>query len=665
MEQSHNKLYILLIYTALTLATIIAFEPVRHNAFVTYDDDSYVTKNPQVLAGLTWESIIWAFTASHAANWHPLTWLSHILDCELFGMDPLWHHLTNLLFHIANTLLLFWVLKRMTGAVWQSAFVAAAFALHPLHVESVAWVSERKDVLSGFFWMLTIAAYIRYAERPCIGRYLPVVLAFCLGLMAKPMLVTLPFVLFLLDYWPLQRFQWGHQSQTGDLPQAGIVGGYQSSSVWCLIREKIPLLALAAVLSVVTFIVQKGSGTVARIEILPINFRVANALISYIRYIGKMIYPVRLAALCPFAKLSMWQVAASALLLLAVSRWVILLARNHRFLLVGWLWYLGTLVPVIGLVQVGNQAIADRYTYLSLTGIFIMVAWGTAELSAGWRFRKIVLSAASVLVFAVLLLCARRQVRIWQNDFTLFGHAVAVTENNPIMHNNLALAIQSQGRTDEAIAHYRQVLRANPDFVPAHNNLALALQSQGKLDEALSHYRQILKFAPHSVQAYNNLGLALQSQGRLDEAVGYYRRALELNHDHPNAHRNIALAYLEQGKLSSAVEHFNQALRVKPNWPDIYNQLARLWAVQQEPGFHDPEKAIRLAERACELTGYKSPEILDTLAIAYAAAGRFSQAIETAQKAMDLAESAGQKALANEIRKRLELYKAGQPYIEK
>jgi tetratricopeptide (TPR) repeat protein len=651
MQQSHNKLYILVIYAVLALATIIAFEPVRNNAFVTYDDDSYVTKNPQVQAGLTWSSIIWAFTEFHAANWHPLTWLSHMLDCELFGPNPFGHHLTNLLFHLANTLLLFWVLKRMTGALWQSAFVAAAFALHPLHVESVAWVAERKDVLSGFFWMLTIAAYIRYTERPCIGRYLLVVLAFCLGLMAKPMAVTLPFVLLLLDYWPLGRFQFA--------------GSEQGPSARRLFGEKIPLLLLAAVSSVVTFIVQKTTGTVAAIEILPVNFRVANAVISYIRYIGKMIYPVRLAALYPFAKISMWQVAASALLLLAVSRWVILLARSHRFLLVGWLWYLGTLVPVIGLVQVGNQAIADRYTYIPLIGIFIMVAWGLPHLLAKWRYRRIALSAASVLVFAVLLLCTRRQVKIWQNDFTLFGHAIAVTENNPIMHNNFALAIQLQGRIDEAISHYRQILQTNPKFVPAHNNLALALQSQGKFDEAIGHYRQVLQFAPHSVHAHNNLGLALQSEGRLDEAISHYLRALELRPKHPNAHRNLALAYVQQGKIDQAVMHFSEALRARPNWPEVYDDLARLKAVHDNPAFRDPEKAIQLAKRACELTGYKSPEILDTLAVTYAAAGRFSRALETAEKALKLAEAADKKELAGQIQARLQLYKAGQPCIEK
>jgi tetratricopeptide (TPR) repeat protein len=759
--QMPGKLKVISVCVILALATIAAFEPLRHNGFVSFDDNIYITENPQVQRGLTFESVIWAFATPHGDTgfWHPLTSLSHLLDYELFALNPLGHHLTSLLFHIANTLLLFWVLKRMTGAVWRSAFVAAAFALHPLHVEPVAWISERKDVLSGFFWMLTIAAYIRYAERPGIGRYLLVFAALCMGLMAKAIVVTLPFVLLLLDYWPLERFRWGRQSDAGG----------KKTSVGRLVLEKLPLLIPVAITSVIIFIVQRNLGAMAPLENLPINFRLSNALVSYIRYIGRMIYPSGLAVLYPVGTISLWQAAAAAVLLIAVSGLVILWSGNHKYLPVGWFWYLGSLVPVSGLIQVGSQAMADRYTYLSLVGIFIIVAWGIAELSAKWRYQKTVLSAAAILVFAVLLLCTRRQVGIWQNDFTLFGHTIEVTADNPnallynnlgsafqsrgrldeaincyrralqinpeyfSAHNNLGLALQSQGRLDEAVSHWLYALKLKPDFAPAHNNLGQALQSQGRFDEAVSHYLLSLKFNPNNPEAYNNLGIILQSQGRfdeaikyyrqslrirpsyapahnnlglvfqsqgrldeaiacyqhalniepnypdalnnlglvrqfqggLDEAVGYYRRALELAPDHPYAHRNIALAYLEQGKLSSAVEHFNQALRVKPEWPDIYDQLARLWAVRQEPGFHDPEKAVRLAERACELTGSKSPEILDTLAVAYAAAGRFSQAIETAEKAMELAEVAGKKDLTEKIQNRLLLYKAGQPYYGK
>jgi len=583
MEQSYNKLRVLLIYVVLILVIIAAFEPLRHNKFISSDDGCYVTDNPQVQAGITRKSVVWAFTTPHGgiSYWHPLTWLSHMLDCELFGLNPLGHHLTNLLFHIANTLLLLWVLKRMTGAVWRSVFVAAAFALHPLHVESVAWVSERKDVLSGLFWMLTIAAYIRYTERLCIGRYLLVVFALCLGLMAKPMVVTLPFVLLLLDYWPLERFQWA---------------GSKKTPVSRLVLEKLPLLIPVAALSMVTFLVQRSLGAMIRGAKLSLNLRITNALVSYIGYIGKMFYPSRLAVFYPHPvdRLPLWQPVVCLLILIAVSVAVIYIGR--RYLVVGWLWYLGMLVPVIGLVQVGSQAMADRYTYLPLIGIFIMVAWGIAELSAGWRFRKIILSTASVLIFAVLLLCTRRQVRIWQNDFTLFGHAVAVTKNNIKMLNNLGIAFQAEGKIEEAISCYRQALEIYPDYVPAHCNLGMILQSQGRLADAVNHYYHALRIEQHIFPLSN---------------------------------------------------------------------LAWLKATQQDPNFSDPDEAVRLALRACEMTDYNDPELLDTLAAAYASAGDFSKAIETAEKAIKLAEAAGRKDYSREIQARLQLYKAGKPYREK
>ncbi|MEE9371337.1 MAG: hypothetical protein V3W45_07715, partial [Sedimentisphaerales bacterium] len=361
---------ILLVYLALALATAIAYEQVRHNDFVSYDDFAYVTENPDVSSGITRNSVIWAFTSVHVGNWHPLTGLSHMLDCQLFGLDAFWHHLTNLFFHIANTLLLFAVLKKITGAVWRSAFVAAAFALHPLHVESVAWLAERKDVLSGLFWMLTIAAYIRYAQCPTIRKYLLVVLVFALGLMAKPMLVTLPFVLLLLDYWPLGRFQWSPESISEvSTPSESIDTGYQKVTTFRLLSEKIPLFVLSAASSVVTFIVQKSQGAVMAMEIFPVRLRIANALVSYTGYIDKMLYPSRLAVLYPFSgDILTWQPIVSLLLLAIISAGVIYAARRSPYLAVGWLWYIGTLVPVLGLVQVGSQAMADRYTYLPSIG---------------------------------------------------------------------------------------------------------------------------------------------------------------------------------------------------------------------------------------------------------------------------------------------------------
>jgi tetratricopeptide (TPR) repeat protein len=766
--QASNKLYSLVIYLILALAIIIAFEQVCRNQFVGYDDDVYVTENPQVKGGITRESVIWAFTTAHSANWHPLTWLSHMLDCDFFELNPLGHHLSSLLFHIANTLLLFWVLKRMTGALWRSAFVAAAFALHPLHVESVAWVAERKDVLSGFFWMLTMAAYIRYAERPGLGRYVLVFLFLCLGLMAKPMLVTLPFVLLLLDYWPLGRFQWSRQDSLKALSKSSVNVGVQGMPASRLVAEKIPLFVLSSVSSVVTFLVQRSSGVVVQIEKLSLNARIANTLVSYIKYIGKMIYPRRLAVLYPHPghSLPLWQPMVCFMVLAVVSAGIIYAARRRRYLVVGWLWYVGTLVPVIGLVQVGMQAMADRYTYLPIIGLFIIIAWGASELFGRWRLQKIVLGISAGIVLAVLLICTRVQVRYWHNDFTLYGHTLAVTRNNYTIHYNLGVALKSKGRVDEAISHYRKALQFKPNYADVHNNLGVALKSkgevdeaishyrkalqfepghasahynlgitlqlQGKLDEAISHYRKALQSKPDYANAHNNLGVALKSQDKLDEAISHYRKALQFEPDHASAHNNLGVALqlqgeleesvkhyrkavqfnpqgyvalknlgivlVDQGKCQEAIKHLNEALRVKPDKPEAHHYLALAYAQlgkynlaithwteavklkpdfadalkslawtlasQENPKFRNPDEAIRLAMRCCELTEFKKPVFLDTLAVAYAAAGRFDQALETAQKALNLAQSAGKKDLAQDIRSRLELYKTAQPYRE-
>jgi hypothetical protein len=401
MGKTSDKYWSLCIYLTLALATLAVFWQVLGHDFVNYDDPDYVYRNPNVQSGITLSSIKWAFTTGHAANWHPLTWLSHMLDWQLFGDNPGWHHLTNLFLHIANTLLLFAVLKRMTNALWRSAFVAAAFALHPLHVESVAWVAERKDVLSTLFWMLTIAAYLRYLERPGTGRYLLTLLIFALGLMAKPMLVTLPFVLLLLDYWPLGRFQFGQIVKSVGQQSRKSLNAF---SHWKLSRhlllEKVPLFALSAISSIVTFLVQRTAGAVTSVETLPLKLRIANTFVSYLTYIQKMVWPSRLAMFYPYPDKTdlIWQTVVFALLLLIISLGVIWLMRRRRYLLTGWLWYLGTLVPVIGLVQVGDQALADRYTYVPLTGLFIIIAWGVPDLIAKWRFRKHALAASAIAV---------------------------------------------------------------------------------------------------------------------------------------------------------------------------------------------------------------------------------------------------------------------------
>jgi len=713
MGQSLNRQPVFLIYVALVLAILIAFEPIRLNDFVSYDDHHYVTENPHVNNGITGRSVIWAFTTSHSANWHPLTWLSHMLDCQLFGLVPFWHHMTNLLFHIVNTLLLFWILKRMTGAVWPSGFVAAVFALHPLHVESVAWVAERKDVLSGFFWMLTIAAYIRYVEHPAIKRYLLVVFVFCLGLMAKPMLVTLPFVLLLLDYWPLGRFQWGHQSNFKDLQQSepANTGGF-SLSIVHLTMEKIPLLVLAAASSVITYIVQQNAGALSTIEKVPLNFRIVNALASYVGYIGKMIYPSRLAVLYPLHshQLPTSRSIISFLILAGISAAVVYIGRHRRYFVTGWLWYLGTLVPVIGLIQVGAQAMADRYTYLPSIGITIMVSWGLAEFTAKWRYRKVGLQITAGLLLVAMLICTRMQVRYWRNSFTLYEHTLAVTENNSVIHNYYGITLFESGQLDAAFEHYKQALQINPQYSAARNNigqvflkqqkldkaiacfnqvlhdrtdwhdtyynLGLAYAQKGELELAVQNYSEALRVKPDYPEALNNWAAVLKKQGKIDKAIRKWKRALELKPDHAGAHYNIGLAMSKQGNDSQAIKHLNEALRIKPDWPtahshlgniyykqgrfnlaishwtktvklkpdsaDILNNLAWILATVEDTKLANHADAVKYAERACELTNYKQPEFLDTLAAAYAAAGK--------------------KNLAQQIRNRLQLYQTGQPY---
>lgn len=496
------------------MAALVVFWQSADHEFVNFDDELYVTRNSHVQAGLTYQGLVWALTTTHVGNWHPLTWLSHMLDCELYGLNPGGHHFTNLLLHIANTLLLFMVLKRMTGALRRSAFVAALFALHPLHVESVAWVAERKDVLSTFFWMLTMGVYVRYVERPGLNRYLLVLLSFALGLMAKPMLVTLPFVLLLLDYWPLGRFQFRQSSDdSNSQSHESINFSNQRSLIFRLVLEKAPFFALAAVSGVVTFFVQQGGGAVRSLYVFPLDIRIANAMVSYVSYIEKMIWPHHLAVFYPHpGMLPMWQIAGAGLLLVCISVLVVRAARRHPYLLTGWLWYLGTLVPVIGLVQVGSHAMADRYTYVPLIGLFIMIAWGSCDISERWRYRKIVLAISTGVLLCASMISTGSQVRYWQNSVALFEHTLDVTANNWLAHNNMGIALARRGKFDEAIAHYSETLRIKPDYAPAYSNLGIVFAVQEKAEEAIAHFRKALQINPDYTAARKNLEVALAVQ---------------------------------------------------------------------------------------------------------------------------------------------------------
>jgi Flp pilus assembly protein TadD len=550
----------------LAMLTVAVYAPVRHHAFVDYDDTLYVTDNPEVQRGLTLDGLRYAFGVA-AANWHPLTILSHMLDCEIFGLHAGGHHLTSLALHVVDAELLLLILAGMTGALWPSAWVAALFALHPLHVESVAYVAQRKDVLSTLFFLLTIAVYARYAARPGFWRYAAVVVCLALGLAAKPMLVTLPFVLLLLDLWPLGRAR--------------------ASTAFRLVVEKLPLLALSAADSAVTVAFQARSGAVGSLGAYPLGMGVANALTSTVDYLGQTLWPVRLACFYPYpASIPPWRVAGAACLLLAVTALALSCWRRAPYLIVGWLWYLGTLVPVIGVVQVGLQARADRYTYVPLIGIFIMVAWGTRDLALKVAHRadgtgvRRVLAGLGVLAVVACTVVSRAQVGTWRNSATLFAHAIAVTDGNFLAHNNLGLARQRAGDLDGAEAELREALRLAPDYVDAHFNLGLTLERQGRLDAAVAEYVEVLRRAPAHARALASLGAARHEQGDLDGAVADLRRALALHPDLLEAHVNLGAVLHAQGDLASAAAEYTAALRLAPANPEAHNNLGNVLAQQ-------------------------------------------------------------------------------------
>ena len=581
----------------LVALTLGVFWPVSTHDFTNYDDDVYVMDNYHVRRGMTAEGAAWALTSADV-NWHPLTWMSHMLDCQLFGLRPGPHHVVNVLLHAANTLLLFLALARMTSAPWRSAFVAALFAVHPLHVESVAWVAERKDVLSTCFWMLTLLAYTRYVQRPSVARNLLVACTLALGLLSKPMLVTVPFVLLLLDYWPLRRLQ--------------------SGSLRRLIVEKLPLLVLVVAASAVTVIAQTQMRAVGALQVLPLSQRVANALVAYVAYLAAAVWPSGLAVFYPHPRdtLAAWQVMGAAVLLGAISFLVMRSARSRPYLAVGWLWYVGTLVPVIGLVQVGRQAMADRYTYVPLIGIFIMVAWGVPELIAGWARSAVALRTAAAATIGALAVCTVLQLGHWKNSVALFEHALAVTRNNYLAHGNLGQAFAEQGRFAEAIPHYQEALRLAPDDTVVRRNLGAALDQQGRIPEALEYLTEAVRLNPHdakahsnlgsvlskletpadfvsefttalrldpySQKAHNNLGEALIRHGRAAEAIPPLTTALRLKPDYPEAHNNLGVALATQGRLADAIAQFSEALRLRPDYPGARRNLTL--AVEQQRG---------------------------------------------------------------------------------
>ena len=787
---SFGKWVVVAICILLATLVCLVFGQTLGHQFVGYDDNLYVYDNPEVAKGITLGGIEWAFTHSHGGNWHPLTTISHMLDCEIFGLKPWGHHLTNVLLHAAAAILLFLVLRQMTGALWRSAFVAAVFAVHPLHVESVAWVAERKDVLSGLFFMLTLGAYACYAQRPASRkRYVALIALFAMGLMCKPTLVTLPFLLLLLDYWPLLRFQKeSDQRHIFSIPRH-------------LVVEKIPLFALSVCSCLATLLAQERA--FGMVDKLTFPEQIGNALVSYAVYLEQMIYPAGLAVLYPHPanNLPVRDVLSATALLGLISTGVFAWRRKHPFLLVGWLWYLGMLAPMIGLIQAGAQAHADRYTYLPQIGLYIAVAWMCAVTCARLRLASLVPGIAMGAVIAALGVCARNQTSYWENDEMLWSHALSVRPDNAFALNNLGLDLELRGKTDEAIAHYRRALEINPGYPEAHNNLGNAQLHKGHIEEAIAQYRKALESRPDYLEAHNNMGNALLQNGQVDEAIAEGRKVLEINPNHSEAHNNLAnalcakgdveegishyckaieikpdyaaarsnlanallrtgqiddaitqlrkvlelnykpaeihynlgnallqngrvdeaishfqkalaiqpdfadahdnlgvvllqtgrvdeaishlqkaldirpggaethntlgLALFSKGNAAEAASHYRQALKIQPDYADAQNNLAHVLATCPDASLRNGAEAVKLARQANEATGGGNPIILSTLAAAYAETGDFSDAVNTAQRALELVNSQSNAPLADLLRTQIALYKAGMPFRDK
>ncbi|PYL94792.1 MAG: hypothetical protein DME28_04050 [Verrucomicrobia bacterium] len=564
------------ICAALIVITWAVFGQTVGHEFVNFDDPIYVSENDHVRAGLSWQGVAWAFTHIHSHNWHPLTTISHMLDCQLFGLKPGAHHFVNVLLHSATAALLFFLLAQFTGspsspqdesvsprrpdrtgAIGSSAFVAAVFAIHPLHVESVAWISERKDVLSGLFFVLTLLAYFYYTRKPNIGRYLSVSILFACGLMSKPMLVTLPVILLLLDYWPLKRLS--------------------GPSARRVLVEKIPLVILSIASAVGTLVAQNEGIGLVRLEVLPLSWRITNALVACLVYIWQMIWPANLAlAYHHPGKLPLWQVAGAAALLVAVTLGVFALRKRSPYLVVGWLWYLVMLVPVLGLIQVGGQAHADRYTYLPQIGLSLAVTWGVVDLARFWRYYGAILGAAAAIIISALALRAANQVWYWHDSERLWRHALTVTTENDVAHLGLGQLLLDQERLDDAITELQIVVARHPNDVDARLKLASALsEKKGRMNDAIAQYEAAAKIGAPDPDVETTLANLLLEQGRMEEAIRYYRDVVRLQPSSARAHYNLAVGLHRDKQLSEAIIHYKAALQIDPNYPDADDFLGQ------------------------------------------------------------------------------------------
>ena len=646
LSQSANRLanhqtpvvWRLAICLGLLAVTWAVFGQTLHHQFVNYDDPLYVIENPHVRGGLTWQSAAWAFTHVHSQNWHPLTSMSHMLDCDMFGLKPGGHHFVNVLLHSIAVVLLFLVLSEMTGCpssprdesvrladrtgnIWPSAFVAAVFAIHPLRVESVAWIAERKDVLSGVFFMLTLASYLYYTRRPSIGRYLIVAVSLACGLMSKPMLVTTPIVLLLLDYWPIGR------NQRSDIRGQRSEGN--KGFLW-LCLEKIPLFGLSIASCVATLLAQNFA--LGATGDLPMKWRVTNAIVSYWEYIWQMFWPRDLIPfyLHPEGRLPLWQVVAALAALILITAVALIRRRKNPYLIVGWLWYLVMLVPVIGLIQVGLQGRADRYTYLPQIGLYIAITWLIRDLTASWRQREVLLGSGAAVVIGALSILSWKQTAHWRDTGSLWRHTLKVTPNSDVAHVGLAGILFVRGQGDEAIAHYRRAIEMRSGNSGAQDGLAAALAAQHKVDEAIEHWQKALEIQPDNLRASNSLALML----------------------------------VHKGDYAGAVKQWENTLRYDPDDGDAANNAAWVLATSPDPGVRNPGKALELAELAARLGKDRNAGVLRTLAVAYAENGRFDEAISAAEQGLRLAEAAGNTSLASELRRFVELFKQGRSWRE-
>jgi len=560
-----NTVFIVLLCLTLAIITLSVYLQVGSHQFISFDDYQYVRDNPHVSSGVTGKNFLWALTSVEASNWHPVTWMSHMADVQLFGMSPRYHHLTNVAIHIASSLLLLLLLLSCTGSIWKSSFVAALFALHPLHVESVAWVAERKDVLSAFFGLLTLFFYSGYVAKRKPGRYLLALFSFLLGLMSKPMLVTLPIIMLLMDYWPLGRYRQEGQEQ--------LVRQLRTKML-SLIKEKIPFLALTLPSVVLTIYAQHQGGSVAGLKEIPLLLRTGNALIAYVKYIGKILWPSDLAIFYPLSSaVPLWQVIGFLVILVLLSACAIRAGRRYPYLVLGWFWFLITLLPVIGLVQVGGQSMADRYTYLPSIGLFIVATWGVPDLARRLRYRKGILALLAGVIIIASAAITWKQLGYWQDGISLYRHALQVTPNNHLVNFNLAVDLTEKGDLDGAIQAYRASLEGNTFISEAHNNLGFVLAKKGDWDAAIREYQLSLWMNPKDTRSLLNLGDAFAQKGDLQAAIKQYRQVLVLTPDNTDASTNLGNALTRNGELDAAIETYRAVLRIIPASSDVHNNL--------------------------------------------------------------------------------------------